>query len=101
MEVVPECGDIVLEGDVSAADDRQNDHNFRNALAAHGLPLPKTALLARNTRLLSKNAGRRITLGVRLNMMPSYSGTKDLSINPISRTRRFPAGPAFAGLFPV
>jgi hypothetical protein len=64
-------------------------------------PFSKLALQARNIRLLSKNAGGRITLGVRLSMMPSYSGAKDLSINPISRTMRFPAGSAFARLFPV
>jgi hypothetical protein len=45
-------------------------------------PFFKTAPLARNIRLLSKNAGRRITLGVRWNKMPSYSGAKRLSINP-------------------
>jgi hypothetical protein len=50
-------------------------------------PFPKSALLARNTRLLSKNAGRRITFGVRFNMMPSYSGAKDLSTNPATRRR--------------
>jgi hypothetical protein len=44
-------------------------------------PFPKTALRARNIRLSSKSAGRRITLGVRLNMMPSYSRTANLSIN--------------------
>src|SRR4051812_26048816 len=50
-------------------------------------PFPKSALLARNTRLLSKNAGRRITLGVRFNMMPSYSGAIDLSTNPAAGRR--------------
>jgi hypothetical protein len=42
-------------------------------------PFLKSALPARNTRLLLKNAERRITLGVRFNMMPPYSGAKDLS----------------------
>jgi hypothetical protein len=50
-------------------------------------PFPKTAPVARNTRLLSKNAGRRITLGVRFNMMPSYSGAIDLSMNPATQHR--------------
>jgi hypothetical protein len=48
---------------------------------------PKTAPAARNIRLLSKNAGRRITLGVRFNMMPSYSGAIDLSMNPATQPR--------------
>ena len=87
VEVVPERGDIVLEGCVSADDDQCPDNNCCNLLATHGLPLPKTALLARNTRLPSKNAGRRITLGVRLNIMLPYSGAKNLSMNPVSRTR--------------
>jgi hypothetical protein len=41
MQILPELGDIVLEGDITAADDRQHDHNCRNPLATHGLPLPQ------------------------------------------------------------
>jgi hypothetical protein len=57
VKILPELGDIVLEGNIADADDRQRDHNFRNPLATHGRPLPqKTALPARNIRLSIKSA---------------------------------------------
>jgi hypothetical protein len=43
-------------------------------------PFPKTALPARNIRRLSKAPEKRITLGVRSSIMPSYSGIRRLSI---------------------
>jgi hypothetical protein len=65
-------------------------------------PFLKTASIARNIGLLSKNAGRRITLGVQLNMMPSYSGAIGLSINPIPRALEvISVGSSRAGIFPV
>jgi len=53
---------------------------------------PQTAPVARNIPLLSKNAARRITLGVRLNMMQSYRGGIALSINPVLLGRAISVG---------
>src|SRR6185436_8980927 len=72
---------IVLEGGIADADDRHSDHNFRNRLATHTCPLPKTARVALKIRLLSKTPGKIIILVVRWSIIPSYSGVMNLSIN--------------------
>ncbi len=81
MEIFPGLGDVVLEG-VANADDQYADNNFNDRLATHGLPLPKTALVARKIRLSSKTPGKRLIFGVRTSIIPACSGVKGLSTNP-------------------
>ncbi|MET0906360.1 MAG: hypothetical protein ABWY10_09790 [Tardiphaga sp.] len=79
MKIPPQLGDIVLEC-ITDTDDRQRDHNFRNRLATHGLPLPQNRAARAQYSPSIKSAGKRITLGVRSSIMPSYSGIRPLSI---------------------
>jgi hypothetical protein len=65
------------------------------------MPLFKTAPDARNIGLLSKNAGRRITLSVRLNITTSYKSVMDLSLIRVIPLEEDFDGPISRRAFPV
>jgi hypothetical protein len=65
------------------------------------MPLFKTAPDARNIGWLSKNAGRRITLSVRLNITTSYKSVMDLSLIRVIPLEEDFDGPISRRAFPV